>query len=318
MGNENQSVFGGQTAYFSIAGTGPVDVSISIYGPGGAVGYNPPGTVSLEYYDPVRGMSVRETVPIGGGYTASVVTVTTGSIIGIEDWVGEIRVTPLDNFDGTVVSSPVEGWGKSTPGWVRSILGFFNAVDDGVSGVYGVPGYHVGISGSQVALNGGITTNVSYPPGYLANLGVDPIKLSPLYEPVYDSQGNFVGIDPSGCFPAHTPISISLSETRAISEIRVGDTVLAFDPAADLGRGALVPRKVVRLYRNTTDEWGKPTWIEGGEAKELIATPGHHFIYRFGHFPTNEKMFEDGRATVVLAPGELTTSEVGNERRVAA
>jgi hypothetical protein len=114
------------------------------------------------------------------------------------------------------------------------------------------------------------------------------------------------------CFPASTPITISLTETRPISDIRVGDTVLAFDPAADLGRGALVPRKVVRLYRNTTDEWVKLTWVEGGEAKELIATPGHHFLDRFGNFPTIEEMLQNGRATVVLASGELT--EVTAER----
>ena len=72
MTGEIQGVFGGQTAHIAVGGSGPADVSISIYGPGGAVGYNPPGTVALEYYDPVRGISVRETVPIGGGYTASV------------------------------------------------------------------------------------------------------------------------------------------------------------------------------------------------------------------------------------------------------
>jgi len=63
------------------------------------------------------------------------------------------------------------------------------------------------------------------------------------------------GVEPPRCFPASTPITISLTETRPIADIRIGDTVLAFDPAADLGRGALVPRKVVRLYRNTTEEW---------------------------------------------------------------
>jgi hypothetical protein len=114
------------------------------------------------------------------------------------------------------------------------------------------------------------------------------------------------------CFPATTPITISPSETRPISDIRVGDTVLAFDPAADLGRGALVSRKVVRLYRNTTEEWVKLTWVEGGEAKELITTPGHHFLDRFGQFPTIEGMLQNGRATVVLASGELT--EVNAER----
>ena len=311
MTGEIQGVLGGQTAHIAVGGSGPVDVSISIYGPGGAVGYNPPGTVALEYYDPVRGISVRETVPIGGGYTASVVTVTTGSLIATETWMGEIRVTPLDNFDGTVVSSPVEGWGRSTPGWVRSILGIVNAVDDGVSGVYGVPGYSVGVLGSQVALNGGIQLNTTYPPGYLASLGINPNNLGPLYDAQYDARGNFIGIDPR-CFPAHTPIAISLTETRPISDIRVGDTVLAFDPSADLGRGALVPRKVVRLYRNTTEEWVKLTWAEGGEQKELIATPGHHFLDRFGSFPTIEEMLQNGRATVVLASGDLT--EVTAER----
>ena len=120
-----------------------------------------------------------------------------------------------------------------------------------------------------------------------------------------DKAREIVGLDPL-CFPASTPIAISLTETRPISDIRVGDTVLAFDPAADLGRGALVPRKVVRLYRNTTEEWVKLTWAKDGEAKELIATPGHHFLGRFGSFPTIEEMLENGRATVALASGELT------------
>ena len=121
------------------------------------------------------------------------------------------------------------------------------------------------------------------------------------------------------CFPAHTPIAISPTETRPISDIRVGDTVLAFDPAADLGRGALVPRKVVRLYRNTTEEWVKLTWAKDGEAKELIATPGHHFLDRFGSFPTIEEMLDNGRATVVLASRELTevTAEWTNWRAAA-
>jgi hypothetical protein len=121
------------------------------------------------------------------------------------------------------------------------------------------------------------------------------------------------------CFPASSPITISPTETRPISDIRVGDTVLAFDPAANFGRGALVPRKVVRLYRNTTDEWVKLTWAEGGEQKELIATPGHHFLDRFGNFPTIEEMLQNGRATVVLASGELTeVTTVPRDWRVAA
>jgi len=112
---------------------------------------------------------------------------------------------------------------------------------------------------------------------------------------------------------------VSLSETKPISDIRVGDTVLAFDPAADQGRGALAPRKVVRIYRNTTTEWVRLSWEEDGEAKELIATPGQHFLDRFGNFPTIEEMLEDGRAMVVLASVELAevTAEP-SEWRMAA
>jgi hypothetical protein len=117
---------------------------------------------------------------------------------------------------------------------------------------------------------------------------------------------------PHQCFPASTPVAISPTETRPISDISVGDTVLAFDPAAYLGQGALVPRKVVRLYRNTTEEWVKLTWSEGGEVKELVATPGHLFLDQFGKFPTIAEMLQNGRATVVLASGELT--EFSTER----
>ena len=125
-------------------------------------------------------------------------------------------------------------------------------------------------------------------------------------------------LTPPRCFPAQTPIVISPTQTKPIADIRVGDVVMSYAPTA-LGRGALVPRRVVRLYRNTTQEWVKLTWAEGGEAKELIATPGHNFLDRFGSFPTIEEMLENGKATVVLASGELTkvTAE-RNKWRAAA
>jgi len=37
MGGNVQSVFSGKTAHLAVAGKGPVEVSIAIYGPGGAV-----------------------------------------------------------------------------------------------------------------------------------------------------------------------------------------------------------------------------------------------------------------------------------------
>ena len=123
---------------------------------------------------------------------------------------------------------------------------------------------------------------------------------------------NMFGGDATKCFSADTPITMANGSARPIEDIRVGDTVLAFDASADHGRGALGPRKVVRLYHNTTTEWIKLTWSEAGEAKELISTPGHHFLDQFGQFPTIEEMLREGQATVVLASGELT--EVTAER----
>jgi hypothetical protein len=116
------------------------------------------------------------------------------------------------------------------------------------------------------------------------------------------------------CFPATTLVQTSLTGWRPIADLRAGDVVLAFDPAADLGRGALVPRRVTRLYRNTTTEWIRLSWMENGEPRELVATPGHHFLDSAGTFPTIAELTRDGRARVVLASGEV--AEVLAERIV--
>ena len=108
------------------------------------------------------------------------------------------------------------------------------------------------------------------------------------------------------CFPAHTRIQTSRSTSTAISALRVGDVVLAFDARADKGRGALVPRRVTRLYRNTTTNWIRLCWLDG-TAREVLTTPGHHFLDELGLFPTIEEMTLTGSATVVLASGTQTT-----------
>lgn len=54
--------------------------------------------------------------------------------------------------------------------------------------------------------------------------------------------------------------------------------------------------------------------MSGKPRLEMVATPDHHFLDQFGDFPTIQEMLENGRATVVLASGELT--EVTAERIV--
>jgi hypothetical protein len=131
------------------------------------------------------------------------------------------------------------------------------------------------------------------------------------------------------CFPASTPIQTSLTTTTPISDLRVGDVVLAFDPCTDNGRGDLVPRRVTKLFRNVTTDWVRLEWRDPvtGELQELVATPGHHFLDQFGNFPPIEQMIRtdeprnraevsdqaksietSGRASVVLACGNFGAS----------
>lgn len=102
------------------------------------------------------------------------------------------------------------------------------------------------------------------------------------------------------CFPGSTEVLMVDSDCKTIAEVAVGDFVTAFDR-----NGQLATRRVTRLYRNVTKEWTKLTWQELNEAnthfdRELITTPGHRFLDRFGNFPTIEEMIEDGEATVIL------------------
>lgn len=123
-----------------------------------------------------------------------------------------------------------------------------------------------------------------------------------LDETISDPLGRAVG---AKCFPHNTLIGLASGDYEFISNIVPGDEVLAFDPSVNNGVGALVPRRVKRVFRNTTTEWIKLSWSENGDTKELVTTPGHHFLDQFGGFPSIETMIAGGSATVVLASGEL-------------
>ena len=118
---------------------------------------------------------------------------------------------------------------------------------------------------------------------------------------------------PLECFPASTPI-LTLSGTVPIQHIRVGDNVLAFDPSADRGRGALVPAKVTKLFTNTTREWIELSDPASGATltSTLVCTPGHHFLDEHGNFPTIAELLlrggangTSGVARIVLADGAV-------------
>ena len=99
-------------------------------------------------------------------------------------------------------------------------------------------------------------------------------------------------------FPAHTRIQTSRTTSTAISALRVGDVVLAFDARADKGRGALVPRRVTRLYRNTTTEWLRLRWVDG-TAREGVTTPDPRVLGLSGRIPVAREVTRTGRRTRV-------------------
>ncbi|MBB4000081.1 LysM peptidoglycan-binding domain-containing protein [Aureimonas pseudogalii] len=107
------------------------------------------------------------------------------------------------------------------------------------------------------------------------------------------------------CFPGSTVVQIADNSFRPIAQLNIGDHVLAFDPTVNQGRGALHPRRIMRIFHNVTTEWVRLSWDEGGKARELVSTPGHHFLDQFGEFPPIEAMIAEGQATVVLASGEI-------------
>lgn len=89
------------------------------------------------------------------------------------------------------------------------------------------------------------------------------------------------------CFPGNVLVLLSDGSETEISNVRIGDSVLAFDPSLKGGRGDLVSRRVTRVFRNTTHEWFRLSWSGRTGPNELVVTPGHHFLDQFGAFPQN-------------------------------
>jgi hypothetical protein len=123
---------------------------------------------------------------------------------------------------------------------------------------------------------------------------------------------------PPKCFPAGTPILMADDFHKPIERIAVGDWIMALDPAQPFA--GLVPRQVVRLYRNTTDTWLKLTFLDGGT---LSATPGHEMLAVDGRFARLDQLVSwqadgTGRVTLVGESGELRPARAETIRFSAA
>jgi hypothetical protein len=89
------------------------------------------------------------------------------------------------------------------------------------------------------------------------------------------------------CFLAGTPILMADGQEKPIEDIRPGDLVMSFDPSADQGRGALVPKPVSRTFQNITRSII--------DLRGLHMTPGHVCLTDDGRFETiAEILLRDG------------------------
>jgi len=103
------------------------------------------------------------------------------------------------------------------------------------------------------------------------------------------------------CFAAGTPILLADGSQEAIENITAGQSVMAFNAL-----GQLVPRRVVRLFRNVTAQWIELSF-EGNIRKPLVVTPGHSFLAKEGSFEEIGELLKKGAgcAHVVLEDGSL-------------
>jgi hypothetical protein len=124
-------------------------------------------------------------------------------------------------------------------------------------------------------------------------------KVGAAFGNVFDSSG-------ARCFHSFTSIALLNGRAANISSIVVGDTVLAFDPDAG-PHGALVPRRVTRLYRNVTEEWITVTF-DDEQLEPLTATPGHEMLCPDGQFRMlGDMVAKDGTVRLVAADGRTVT-----------
>jgi hypothetical protein len=229
-------------------------------------------------------------------------SVVTGSI---GEGAGEVKVRVIDNADLPPYWVGIEdaGLGKRFLGQTaQKLIGFLNAVDDGVNGVSTPTGYYVQNIGISDARDFEINPNVSYAPGYLESKGMHPHNLPPDLEPVFDHEGNFIGakkIEPY-CFAAGTPIDMADGSRKPIEQVKVGDFVLAYDPENANGLGDLAARRVTRTYA-TPDKLVL-------DFHGLLVTPGHVFLCGDGPHKAKHRMLIDilrDDGAVVAADGRV-------------
>jgi len=283
----------GETVEFAWGASTPIEMSFSIFGPN-TLGWAPPGKALIQYWDPILQATVVKSIPIGSGYEATNISIVTGSLF--EEGIGAVRITVIDNNEYILDGIPYVP--EKLPLAIQSILKSASVVADAVAGVFTPTGYYVSDISSKLAVDFELSPGVTYDPTLLAKTQFNPNNLPIGYSPLFNSNGDFIGVTideeemaDERCFAAGTLIDMADGSQKPIETIEIGDDVLSYDPDADGGLGALRASKVTRTMTNVVD-----TIIDFHGVK---VTPGHATLCTDGpdkgrHVPLMDIIMADG------------------------
>ncbi|MGI9126686.1 MAG: Hint domain-containing homing endonuclease [Roseomonas sp.] len=263
----------------------PIVQTFEIRSAGSTGSYIAPSTVAVDYFNPYVGERVRETFLIGGSTSPARIRIVTGSIDGMQS-VGETQIAIFNEGASIPGSEFLTERFTSNPSLRLFLQRIGAAIDisNSTSQNSALQIVHIGSADATEATPGGSTPA----PG---SQGREIIPRAPNFNPAEGFSENWYPQEPPSpaprCFLAGTPILMADGQEKPIEDIRVGDMVMSFDPSADQGRGALVPKPVSRTFQNITRSII--------DLRGLYMTPGHVCLTDDGRFETiAEILLRDG------------------------
>jgi hypothetical protein len=278
----------------------PIVQTFQIRSAGSFSSYIAPSTVVVDYFNPYVGERVRETFRIGGSTSPAQIRIVTGSADGTQS-VGETQIAIFNEGPSVPFVDLPYDYAFSNPGIkvflqrIGSVIDVFNSGSQNASLLIA----HTGSANADPTTPGGLTPIPS-------SQGREIIPRAPNFNPAEGFSENWYPQEPPSpaprCFLAGTPILMADGQEKPIEDIRVGDMVMSFDPSADQGRGALVPKPVSRTFQNVTRSII--------DLRGLHMTPGHVCLTDDGRFETiAEILLRDG--ILVEADGTRIRARTG-------
>jgi hypothetical protein len=275
---------------YSASSGGVQRIDVKIEGIGNVAGYTAGASVIVEHFDPFSNAIVRDRFIIPGGYNSNVISFAVGNLDPNTPYAGQAKIAIYD-FNAGSFTSPFGSGPMPVPGLINRLLDT------------------LGLADKLTQTN---ATNAAF---NITNMGGGPVSPT---DPAYitslarnsDRQIVQQFSAPSPCFAAGTPILMANGTKKPIEEIRIGDMVLAFDSRIERGRGHMIPRKVVRLFENVTDEWMLLSLVDNQRDREVsvVVTPSHRFLSADGEFRSILEVVSK-QLPIVLGDGSLANVE---------